>query len=108
MMNAQRLIHERVAAHAIADPFGEYLVLSRLRLTAEDLNELARQGFVSVERCGDRSVCKLRFRRKGRQVVRSIGDAAVAGAVRTDLARLQSRRNMCRELAALERAARRL
>lgn len=92
---------------AISDSFGEYPALSQLRLAAGDLTELARQGFLSVEQRGNRISHKLRFRRGGRQVVRSIGDAELAGILKTELDRLQFRRDICRELTAHDRAARR-
>jgi hypothetical protein len=92
----------------IADRFAEYPALAKLRLATGDLELLRRQGFLSMELRGNLVNHKLRFRRGGRQVVRSIGDAAEAAIVKTELDRLQSRRQICRELAALERAARRL
>jgi hypothetical protein len=114
-MDAQQLIFDRTRVGniptelpAIADPFGEYPALSRLRLTSADINELAHQGFLSVETRGKRIIHKLRFRRGNQQVVRSLGDAAEAAVVKTELDRLQSRRRICRELATFERAARRL
>ncbi len=72
--------------------FAEYPALAALRLVIGDLEELARQGFLSFERRGQLRIHKLRFRRRGRQVVRSIADAAVAAAVKTELDRLQVQR----------------
>jgi hypothetical protein len=113
-MDAQQLTSDRTVVPTVstelpatADPFGEYPALSRLRLAAADKHELARQGFVSVEQRGNRTNYKLRFRRDGRQVVRFIGDAPFADIVKTELDRLQARRQICRELATLDRAARR-
>lgn len=91
----------------IVDPFREYPALFRLRLAASDIEDLARQGFVSVEQRGNRCVHKLRFRSGGRQVVRSIASAVMANLVRAELERLQARRRICRELAALDHIARR-
>jgi hypothetical protein len=90
------------------DRFAEYPELTRLRLATGDLDELRKQGFLSMERRGNLTVHKLRFRRGGRQVARSIGDAAKAAAVKTELDSLQSRRQICREVATFDRAARRL
>ena len=90
------------------DRFAEYPALAKLRLATGDLNELSKQGFLSMERRGNLTIHKLRFRRGGRQVVRSIGDAATAAALKTELDRLQSRRQICREVATIDRAARRL
>jgi hypothetical protein len=92
----------------VAGQFAAYPALARLRLATGDLDALGQQGFLSTERRGDRIIHKLRFRRGGRQVVRSIGDAAEAAVVQSELDRLQSKRQSCRELAALDRAARRL
>jgi hypothetical protein len=91
-----------------ADRLAEYPALAQLRLTAGDMDELSRQGFLSLEQRGNRTNHKLRFRRGGRQVVRYIGDAAEAAAVKQELDQLQSRRRIRRDLAALDRAARRL
>src|SRR6476660_4134095 len=83
------------------DRFAEYPELARLRLATGDLDELRKQGFLSMERRGNLTIDKLRFRRGGRQVVRSIGDAAKAAAIKTELDRLQSRRQICREVATI-------
>jgi hypothetical protein len=97
-----------ISQQSIVDSFAEYPALARLRLTTEDLEELTRQGFLSKERRDSLHIHKLRFRRGARQVVRYIGDAVEATAVKAELDRLQSARHISRELAELNRAARRL
>ena len=59
-----------------AGPFAKFPALAKLNLTGADLDELARQGFLSVEHRRDRTYYKLRFRRGRRQVVRYVGGAA--------------------------------
>jgi hypothetical protein len=78
-----------------------------LRLDADDLIELAHQGFVSPELHRGRTRYKLRFRRGGRQIVRVVGGLQAAALVEEELARLQSTRRRVRELMALDRIARR-
>ena len=96
---------------ATGRPSAEHLhvnfpALAQLRLRAADVFALASQGFVSLEKRGNRRYWKLRFRRDGRQVVRSIGSAEQAHAVRAELAELQTDARQQRELKVLARRAR--
>ncbi len=80
------------------DSFTRFPVLGSLRIAADDLEELARQGFVSAERRGDRTYHKLRFRSGGKQTVRYIGNAQRTAAVREELAVLQQTSKTAKEL----------
>jgi hypothetical protein len=100
------------AAESSPEPAG-FPGLARLRLTAEDMEALSRQGFVSREArrrgrgCG-RHRYKLRFRVAGVQKVRCIGaDRDAAAQVRRELAELQKPRRADQMLARQMRAARR-
>ena len=75
--------------------------LASLNLHAGDWAALARQGFVAAERRGDRYYFKLRFRRQAAQIVRYLGSAARANAVRAELEVLQADTRGQRELRAL-------
>jgi hypothetical protein len=81
-------------------------LLCRLRLTAEDLAALKRQGAVQVEQRGGKSIGKLRFRRGGKQVVRYIGGAEVARQVQEELIKWQAGCRKSRALLHLTKAAR--
>ena len=67
------------------NPLAEFPLLASLRISADDLRELARQGFVCEEKRGNREYYKLRFRSGGRQVVRYLGNAnrAASSGTRT-------------------------
>jgi hypothetical protein len=78
-------------------------VLARLRLTTEDAQALARQGFVSSETRSQRKVFRLRYRRDGRQHVRCIPSAATARQVQAELVQLQAPVRRRRRLARLAR-----
>ena len=68
-------------------------VLTTLGLIADEIQSLARQGFVSCEARNGTNVHKLRFRHRGRQRVRSLGsDPQRAADVRAALAELQAAR----------------
>ncbi len=83
--------------------------LGRLRLGAEELAALARQGFVCGEGRGPGLArYKLRFRCAGRQRVKYLGsDPARAGRVRQELGALQALSRLDRRLARGTRAANR-
>jgi len=81
-------------------------LLGQLRLTAEDLAALRRQGAVQVERRGKKSIGKLRFRRGGKQVVRYIGGATAARQVQEELTKWQAAHRKSRELLRLAATAR--
>ena len=81
-------------------------VLSRLRLTAEELDALKRRGTVHVEQRGTRNIGKLRFRCRGRQVVRYIGGAEATRQVQQELAQWQAAYRKTRELQYLTDIAR--
>ena len=85
----------------------DYPVLARLGLEVDDLAELARQGFVSSERRPQGTRYKLRFRRRGQQVVRFVREPAEAALLEQELAKLQSRHRLAREWKTLDRLARR-
>lgn len=87
--------------HRLAD----YPALASLRLNDTDLDELSHQGFIRQDKRGDRGYYKLRFRRRGKQVVRYIGNAERAAAVESELAGLQSEAAARRELRAVVRVA---
>jgi len=83
--------------------------LADLPLSAEDLEVLQRQGFISEESRGrGRSYFKLRFRRRdGRQVVHGLGtDRGAVEQIRHELAALQSTCQIDRRLSRLARDAR--
>jgi len=81
------------------NPLAEFPLLASLRISADDLRELARQGFVCEEKRGNREYYKLRFRSGGRQVVRYLGNAERAASVEHELSKLQ---NEAREMRALK------
>ena len=81
------------AAGAERIRFTDFPALASLRLADDDLHELSHQGFVGQESRGNLSIFKLRFRRRNHQVVRYIGDAGQAAAVRTELARASANFN---------------
>jgi hypothetical protein len=86
----------------------EFPVLAKLGFIEQDLDVLAGQGCLAVERRGDRRYFKLRFRRDGRQIVRYVGGVEMAALVAEELNTLQATRRMQRDLDRLSRAARRL
>jgi hypothetical protein len=94
--------HHQANTHRLAD----YPALASLRLDVKDLAELARQGFVSTEWRGKRTRYKLRFRRRGRQVVRFVGGPQEVALIEQELAKLQSRHRLQLELKTLDRLAR--
>jgi hypothetical protein len=85
--------------------------LAQLRLNQEDLEVLARQGFISCERPGNGRPprYKLRFRREGKQVVRYISsDTGQVERIRGELATLQRPHQVEQRLSVLTRQARRV
>lgn len=74
--------------------------LGRLGLSPEQLDALARQGFLAQEdRGGKKPVYKLRFRLHGRQIVKYVGtDPGFVAEVRQDLLALQQAHRQAREL----------
>ena len=68
---------------------------------------MARQGFVTEEKRGDRRYYKLRFRSGGKQIVRYVGDAERAAAVAQELSTVQSELKSMRELKAITKIANR-
>lgn len=80
------------------DTVNQYSHLAALGLDGDDLRSLARQGFVSCDRRGERRYYKLRFRRNGRQIVRYLGSEQDASIVQGELDRLQVRLRLEREL----------
>lgn len=82
--------------------------LAALNFQSEDLAILANQGFVCVERRGNRIHYKLRYRYAGRQHVKYVGSADRAAAVQGELGRLQVAVRMRRELRGLVREARQM
>ncbi len=81
-------------------------LLQRLRLTAEDLAVLRRQGAVQIEQRGRRFIGKLRFRRGSKQVVRYLGGAEAARRVQEELTKWQAQHRKSRELKRLAKVAR--
>lgn len=79
---------------------GAVKVLDRLSLSGEELQALSQQGFVNRERRGGiKSIYKLRFRFRGRQIVKYIGpDPALAASIRDAVASLQRPRMLVDEL----------
>ena len=75
--------------------------LADLGLDDEDLDALARQGFVAVERRREQTYFKLRYRCDGRQRVRYVGGRDRAQAVQAALEALQSDVRLRRRLVAL-------
>jgi hypothetical protein len=84
-------------------PSHQFPELSQLRLNASEIESLALQGHVSVERRGEKTYSKLRFRDGGKQRVRYIGDSARADAVRNELVVLQQEVQLRRDVAKLAR-----
>jgi len=86
------------------------VILDQLGLTPEECDSLRRQGFVAAERRGPACVVfKLRFRMRGRQVVRYLGtDPEWADTVRRALSAWQSPQHAQRLLRRTERDSRRL
>ena len=83
-------------------------VLAALALSNEQLTALARQGFVAAEYRGKRGpFFKLRFRCKGRQMVRYLGkDVEAAERVRNAVVQLQAEHQVARQLRRLTNQAR--
>jgi hypothetical protein len=72
--------------------------LGTLQLNADERLALRTNGFVASERRGSSTIYKLRFRVADRQKVRYLGcDAAVADAVRAELAAWQVQRRRDRD-----------
>ncbi len=80
----------------------------RFRISSEETEALARQGFVSAERRGPNcTVYKLRFRKDGRQQVRYLGTSAEsAAAVEQELQKLQQTIRQRRQMFELYEAMR--
>jgi hypothetical protein len=91
-----------------ADPkLATFPALATLRLTDAHLICLSRQGVVSAEQRGSRTIFKLRFREDNcHQVVRYIGSLDCAEAVKADLRQLQASRRLQLRLARVCRKAR--
>jgi hypothetical protein len=83
----------------------DFPALAKVGVTEQELAALQRQGFVAREMRGNRFYYKLRYRLCGKQRVRYIRGAALAGAIRTELAMLQRNVRRRREMAALTRAS---
>jgi hypothetical protein len=83
-------------------------LLATLRLNAEQIVALAKQGSVCAEvRSNGRVYYKLRFRWDGRQQVRYLGNVPeFIEQVKAEMERLQQRTRLRRELRQLTRAAR--
>ena len=83
-------------------------LLRSLRLTAEHVQVLRKQGCVCAEiRANGRTYFKLRFRHRGQQVVRYLGkDPEKAKAVARALKELQATRRMKQHTRQLKREAR--
>lgn len=82
------------------DRLERFPALASLRLDPGHWEALAQQGFVAGEQRGQRTYFKLRFRSEGRQVVRYLGDADRAEAVKAELKRLQQKTKTLRVLKA--------
>jgi hypothetical protein len=82
-----------------------YPVLASLSLDDTDLAELSHQGFICREKRGGRIYYKLRYRSRGRQVVRYIGNALRAAAVEGELLDLQFETAARRKLNAVVKVA---
>jgi len=82
--------------------------MSRLHFPADELDALARQGFVTSELRGNNTVIhKLRFRLESRQRVYYLGtDLEYVAEVRDFLFALQKRTRLARQLAARKKAVR--
>lgn len=80
-------------------------LLSRLALSDEELDALLRQGFVSREWRGGKTIFRLRYRVGGRQRVRYVSPRDAA-ALEIELATLQRRVQARRRLAAVAVLAR--
>ena len=83
----------------------DYPALAALRLENTDLNELKKQGRICVEWRQHRRYFKLRFRRRGTQVVRYVGNAQSAEAVTSELMVLQAEVRVSRDLKSVTRMA---
>ena len=88
------------------DPYRGPSRLEQLRLTAQDLAALKRQGTVLIEQRGAKHVGKLRFRSGGRQVVRYLGDVETTRKACAELAALQAAHRHAQELTRITRSAR--
>src|SRR4051812_147780 len=84
-----------------------YPALAALGLDQIDMDALASQGCVCREQRDDRTYFKLRFRRADRQVVRYVGDARRAAAIKKELSALQAEIKIMRHLKALAATANR-
>ena len=103
MASAVHKIAKRADDRRVAD----FPAWATLRLHDSDLACLGRQGLYALSGAVNRTVFKLRFRRKnGVQAVRYIGNAQEAEAVRNDLQVLQAPRELELKLAELSRSAR--
>ena len=83
----------------------DYPGLASLRLNDTDLAELSQQGFICREKRDGRIYHKLRFRRRGKQAVRYIGNPGRAAAVERELLDLQTETATRRELNAVVKVA---
>jgi hypothetical protein len=82
-------------------------VLAKLRLSPAEIAAIARQGFVSAEQRGPRTIVfKLRFRYDGKQRVRYLGtDQTIAAHITAVLDRHQRQRQLDADLRALANRA---
>jgi len=86
-------------------PANNFPSLRRLRLTANEMDALASQGFVRGELQRGKSIFKLRFRCDGKQRVRYLGGLTQAQAIEAELAILQRDLRLRRRLSALRQSA---
>ena len=102
-MTPLRELSGEVAMHLTPRASG----LAALGLTSGELLAIAQQGFVSTEHRSRRGpYYKLRFRMRGRQVVRYLGrNPAVAEQVRQEVSALQAGRRRAKELKRATREA---
>jgi hypothetical protein len=86
----------------------EFTNLAKLGFAPEEIQSLfSREGFLHAESRGGRTYYKLRYRRDGRQRVKYVA-AVLVPAIRAELQALQQNLQLRREIAALERHARRV
>ena len=77
----------------------KFFNLANLLRSPEELRALERQGFVSAEPCGNATIYKLRFRLRGKQIIRYVGQSSeLASAITAELRGLQAPTRAVREL----------
>ena len=83
-----------------AEGAGRYRGLQRLGISAEQLAALTRQGFLAREdRGGAKPIYKLRFRFRGRQIVKYVGtEPMIVNALQQELRALQCEHHWARGL----------